>query len=130
MPNYLLFLRRSIGHVLTESNSITKTKVEFGGMFGPPGLISPPAPTRRLSGPVAVVWLHASPCVFAEGDVISPPGDGRATRWPGAAEPKRGAGIAESRSMRTGWQRASARSSEQRRFCASTGFTEARYGIS
>jgi hypothetical protein len=27
---------------------------------------------------------------IAEGDVISPAGDGRAPRWPGAAEPKRG----------------------------------------
>jgi hypothetical protein len=33
-----------------------------------------------------VVWLHASPYVFADGDVISPPGDVRAPRWPGSAE--------------------------------------------
>ena len=32
------------------------------------------------------MWLHASPCVFADGDLISPPGNERAPRWPAAAE--------------------------------------------
>jgi hypothetical protein len=44
--------------------------------------------------------------------VISPPGDGRAPRWPGAAEPKTGAGIAESRCEPGGNGRAHAQASK------------------
>ena len=35
------------------------------------------------------MWLHASPCVFAEGEMVSPPGNERAPRWPGAVEAER-----------------------------------------
>jgi hypothetical protein len=72
-----------------------------------------------LSGPVAVVWLHASRCVFDEGDVISPPGVGVKER----------AGIAESW-CEPGWQRASARSSEQSRIVRRPDLPKQRYGIS
>jgi hypothetical protein len=36
-----------------------------------------------------VTWLHASPSFIAEGTLVSPPGDSRVPRWPGAEEAER-----------------------------------------
>jgi hypothetical protein len=86
---------------------------------------SPPAPTRRLSGPVVVVSLHASPCVLVEGDVISPPGDRRAPPLAGCGAEERGwyrREPVDANRVATGQRTLK----PAKPYCASTGFTEAK----